>query len=389
MSVDGGLRRRMQLVRGIQWLRAAQGDPFADLLRGQEQDPAGLATRLRAGGPVTCSAAGTWVVARHPVAAAVLADPAYEPGLLDWRPAGVPAMPLTADDLALAFGERDGLRALTDPVAGPAALARRHDELRQACERELTGRTGDVDLADITARMCLAMLAELVDLSPAQRDRLAGCQADAGLVLDAMLCPQGAEATGRMLAAVATVREIVAGRQPYLVLALLGVRVAADLLGNALAALVADPRRWAALAADPTSAPALVDETLRHSPPIRVQLLVTRADTEIEGRRISAGSQVAVLLHTANRDPAVFTAPDDFDPDRRAGPATLLPSWPGELVLPAARAQAAAGLTALVRRFAAPTPTGPALRRLHAPVTAGVLQLPVRVPAGTTEKSRA
>ncbi|SCG58639.1 cytochrome P450 family protein [Micromonospora halophytica] len=388
MSVDGGLRRRMQLVQGIQWLRAAQGDAFADLLRGQGQDPEALTARLRGGEPMTRSATGTWVAARHPVAAAVLANPAFDPGPLDWRPGGVPAMPLTGADLGLTLDDRAGLRALAEPVVGAAALTRRHADLLRACERALDGRAGEVDLAEVAARMSVAMLAELLGLSMAQRDRLADCQADAGLVMDSLLCPQGGHRTERMLAAVAAVREIVGGRQPHLVLAVLGTRVTTDLLLNVLCELVAVPDRWAALDADPASAPALVDEALRHRPPIQLQMLVARTDTEVEGRKITAGSQVAVLLHAANRDPAVFTDPDRFDPGREPGPAALLPSWPGELVLPAARVQAAVGLTALVGRFPPPLPAGPALRRLHAPVTGGVLQLPVQTQVGTAEMSQ-
>nr|AHA82001.1 Arm32 [uncultured bacterium] len=380
MTLDVGQQRRLQLVQGLQWLRAAHGDPFAALLRGHDEDVDALNARLLLGEGIRRSETGTWVVARYRTAAAMLADPAFEARFADWRPGGIPVMPLTERDLGLAPERRaaPGGRARSAAVAH--ALARRQSQLAAGVERALDGLAGQVDLAPVAARISVEVLAELLELPAVQRDRLAERQPFAGLATDSLLCPQGIVPTRRMLQAIADLRELFGGQPLRLVLAVVGVRVCTDLLLNALLELLASPAEWAALRADPASAPGVVEETLRHSPPVRVQLMVARTDTEVEGQAIQAGHQVAILLGSANRDPAVFAEPDRFRPGRKVAPdrVALLPSCPGELFLPLARAQAAVALTALVTRFPGLTMSGAPLRRPKAPATRGVLRLPVR-----------
>jgi cytochrome P450 len=76
------------------------------------------------------------------------------------------------------------------------------------------------------------------------------------------------------------------------------------------------PDQWRALRADPGRARPVVEEALRLSTPTQGMFRVTTRPATVAGVDIPAGSQVVVMYSAANRDPAVFPAADDFDPDR-------------------------------------------------------------------------
>ncbi|WP_198954986.1 cytochrome P450 [Kineosporia sp. R_H_3] len=58
------------------------------------------------------------------------------------------------------------------------------------------------------------------------------------------------------------------------------------------------------------------DEAVRLYTPIAMVTRQTVRDVVLEGAAIPAGSQIGIMLASANRDPAVYDAPDDFEPDR-------------------------------------------------------------------------
>ena len=59
--------------------------------------------------------------------------------------------------------------------------------------------------------------------------------------------------------------------------------------------------------------PAAIAETLRYTPPVQLIPRRARVTTKIAGTSIPAGATVFCMIGGANRDPAVFTRPDDFD----------------------------------------------------------------------------
>lgn len=59
-----------------------------------------------------------------------------------------------------------------------------------------------------------------------------------------------------------------------------------------------------------------LEESLRLRPPFHFFRRTVAADTELCGARLKAGDAVLVSFAGANRDPAAFTAPDDFQLDR-------------------------------------------------------------------------
>ena len=84
-------------------------------------------------------------------------------------------------------------------------------------------------------------------------------------------------------------------------------------LSNGLQHLLTDRRRWDALRADPTCIPNAVEEILRFDPSVCAWRRKVTADTEIGGVAIPAGADLLLMLNAANRDPALFDQPHDFD----------------------------------------------------------------------------
>jgi cytochrome P450 len=79
-------------------------------------------------------------------------------------------------------------------------------------------------------------------------------------------------------------------------------------------ALLADhPDQWALLAAQPELAPRAVEESMRYLGAVRGTVRVASQDIDYRDVRFPAGTIVSVALAGANRDPAVFEAPDTFD----------------------------------------------------------------------------
>lgn len=66
----------------------------------------------------------------------------------------------------------------------------------------------------------------------------------------------------------------------------------------------------------PENAEAVVEETLRHDPPLHMFTRYAYERVEIFGHSFERGDQVALLLAAANRDPQVWEYPHRFDPAR-------------------------------------------------------------------------
>jgi cytochrome P450 len=94
-----------------------------------------------------------------------------------------------------------------------------------------------------------------------------------------------------------------------------GHETTANLIGTALLLLLQRPQLWQA-ATDPELVDAVVEETLRADSPVQGIFRIAVTDTQISGVAIPAGAHVFPLFGSANRDPAVFTDPDEFRPRR-------------------------------------------------------------------------
>jgi cytochrome P450 len=163
--------------------------------------------------------------------------------------------------------------------------------------------------------------------------------------------------------------------------------------GNGVWALLRHPDQHARLRADPDGllAPA-VEEMLRYdcATPMFERWVLdditigtdgvgTTADAGPDAVPVRRGAEVALLLGSANRDPAVFTEPDRFDVGRAPNPhLTFGAGIHFCLGAPLARAELAASVGALVRRV---PKLAPAAEPAYKPgfVVRGLHSLPVTV----------
>ncbi|MBB5640577.1 cytochrome P450 [Cryobacterium roopkundense] len=95
-----------------------------------------------------------------------------------------------------------------------------------------------------------------------------------------------------------------------------GHETTTTLISNTIRELLTHPAEWQKLIDDPSRIPAAIDETLRFSPSIVGWRRKALVDTEIGGVPIAAGSNILLLMGSANRDPGTFDEPETFDINR-------------------------------------------------------------------------
>jgi cytochrome P450 len=175
------------------------------------------------------------------------------------------------------------------------------------------------------------------------RDLIARRRADPGEDLMSRLI--AAEEDGDQL----TEDEIVATCNLLLIA---GHETTVNLIANAVLAMLREPRHWAALAADPTHASAVIEETLRYDPPVQLVGRIAAEDLEINGVTVPKGDTAMLLLAAAQRDPSAFVDPDVFDP-HRASIKHLAFGHGAHFCLgaPLARLEAQLALTMVTARF--------------------------------------
>ncbi|MFZ5963834.1 cytochrome P450 [Thalassococcus sp. BH17M4-6] len=86
-------------------------------------------------------------------------------------------------------------------------------------------------------------------------------------------------------------------------------------IGNGVKALLEHGRT-----VTPDTAEAVSEEILRFDPPLHMFTRYAYEDLQVFGHNFARGDQVALLLASANRDAAVWDAPDRFDPSRPVRP---------------------------------------------------------------------
>ncbi|ORT57400.1 cytochrome P450 [Streptomyces sp. CB03238] len=92
------------------------------------------------------------------------------------------------------------------------------------------------------------------------------------------------------------------------------------LLGNSVLCLADHPEAAAALRADPSGLPTLIEEVLRYRAPLAPTTRRTAREARIGEHTVPADQVVVTWLASANRDERQFDEPDRFDFRRRPNP---------------------------------------------------------------------
>jgi unspecific monooxygenase len=130
-----------------------------------------------------------------------------------------------------------------------------------------------------------------------------------------------------------------------------GHEASVNVFGNGLVAML---RAGATPAApgDPRSVALTVEEMLRYDAALQLFERTAAEPVEIDGVTIEPGQKVAALLGAANRDPALFDAPDEFRAARDPNPHVAFSAGIHFcLGAPLARMELSESLAALTARF--------------------------------------
>lgn len=95
-----------------------------------------------------------------------------------------------------------------------------------------------------------------------------------------------------------------------------GNETTTNLLTSAVWTLAKDPQLQDVLREDPSKITNFLDEVLRLEPPVQGIWRVAVEDVEVGGTHIPADSLIYLVTGSANRDPAVYSEPDDLDLDQ-------------------------------------------------------------------------
>jgi cytochrome P450/heme-degrading monooxygenase HmoA len=330
---------------------ATSPDPYPAYARLAAVAP-GLHRDPRIGCWVAASAAAVEAVLTHP---ACLVRPVEEPvprALL-----GTAAGAFFSALMRMTDGPRHAaLRGAMRPAL--VGLAERASKAAEACAGRLAAEVGEgrLALADFQLRLPAETVGQLIGL-PEERlaevaqwvDALARAIAPGAAPERIAPGAVAAEALMAMVRALPTDGESAAANAVGLLTQ--AHEATAGLIGNTLLALAGRAALRAACANDPALLRRVVEEVLRHDPPVQNTRRFLAEDAEVCGRSLRAGEQVLVLLGAAGRDPAVNAAPDVFDPDRvaprRFAFGAGVHACPGEAI---AITIAVEGVAALLRR---------------------------------------
>lgn len=313
--------------------------------------------QLRAADPVHWSGfLGFWVLSRYADCVMVLrdatrfsADPkdlAIDPRLLQGLGDDRPLMQMQQKWMLLMNPpDHTRLRTLVTKAFTPRVVEGMRPYIQDLVDQLLdavqTARTMDV-IADLAYPLPAIVIAGMLGVPVEDRDQLKGWSSTLARTLDPVVTPEilaaGDEAT---LAFIDYFSSLVAKRRQdpqddllsgliaaeeqgdrlsedeLLATAILlfgaGHETTMNLIGNGLLALFRNPDQLEKLRRDPALIHSAVEEFLRYDSAVQMTARTAIEDLEINGRTVSKGQQVIILLGAANRDPVQFPDPDRLD----------------------------------------------------------------------------
>ncbi|ABD10980.1 cytochrome P450 [Frankia casuarinae] len=334
-------------------------NPFGAEFR---RSPYPLYARLRGAQPVHRTL-GMWVLTRHADVRGVLHDRTFSAGLIP-QLVSRQASRLSRDDVArigrlatksLVFTDNPDharLRGLVNRVFTAQAVAELRPRVHEVAER-LVRRAwddGGMDVvADLAGPLPLTVMCDWMALPDSLRERVGPWTHDIRFLLEPGLMKTedftrvsdvvetfaqalddvvterrsrpGDDLISRLLAARTAGGDRLSDEEVVFVCIMCfvaGNETTKSLIGNGLLALLQHPDQDARLRRRPELLGGAVDEALRYDSPLQLTKRVATREVEIDGSRIRAGDQVLLCLGAANRDPAVFSRPDEFDITRDA-----------------------------------------------------------------------
>ena len=341
-------------------------------------DPYPLYDRLRAEDPVHWSdRMGAWVLTRYDDVAFALTDARFSAAERPpQRRAGRPTMMVTADPPGHTRLRR---------VAQPRFVAREIAALRPRVERivaellDAVAPAGRMDVVwDLSYPLPVTMIAEILGLPLEDRERLKRWS-DAGVsgVAGRFSRPDGGMAGGGELVPYFQhaiddrrraprddlISDLVAASQrgeidgdelldTTIILLTAGNETTTSLIAGAVLALLRHPGQLDRIRSDPSLIATAVEEFLRYEPPVPAVTRRAKEHVEIAGRAIEAGQTVVCAIAAANRDPARFDRPNDFDIARDPNPHIAFGAGIHACIgAPLARLETEVAVAALVARF--------------------------------------
>jgi cytochrome P450 len=418
-SEDLQLGAMLLVWRAALKVQAWRGDAVSSVLslNPQRDTPYPLYERVRARGDVSVSKLGFYATAAHPLVNQVLRDqnfgvqqaPPNERSrqLIEQRHADGLVHPLEDSFLSLDPPAHTRLRRLVSPVFTPRALRDRGERIEQLVHGyldELATRESFDLIDDFAVRVPIQVICDLLGIPDADHQPFIRWGALLGSSLDGTRTLAEWKRLARTLQEMTAffrglierrradpgedlVSELV--RQEDLteedliatvgLLLLAGFETTVNLIGNAVVALRERPRTAEWFAANLDRSADLVEEVLRYDPPVQYTIRVPAQTATVGTQVVPRGRPVMLLLAAANRDPAVFERPGEFDPERPNNHEHLAFSAGIHYCVGAnlAKLEAGIALRALVERFPRLESAGRVQRRRSRNIK-GVLHLPVR-----------
>jgi cholest-4-en-3-one 26-monooxygenase len=164
----------------------------------------------------------------------------------------------------------------------------------------------------------------------------------------------------------------------FFLIVVAGNETTRNAITGGMQALIENPDQWRRLKADPALVDTAVEEIVRWVTPVIQFCRTPTEDVEIRGVKVSAGENLCLFYPSANRDEAVFEAPDSFRIDRQ--PNRHIAFGIGEhfcLGANLARLELRVVLRHLAARIESIEQTGP-IERLRSSFVGGIKRMPVR-----------